>query len=175
MNILQIGELLSQLVTILGLPFAIFLFAFQQRKERENEEEEIYELLATSYTDFLKLVIANPDLKLRSDQTTPDLDEEQQDRLFAMLEILISLFERAYLLTYDERMTGKKLRRWLSWEDSMKECAGGTIFAHACLNCSSVKTRTLQRTSVGWRNAKVTSGVRLNGAQPEGAVTGSSS
>lgn len=121
MDILQIGELLSHLVTILGLPFAIFLFAFQQRKERENEEEEIYELLATSYTDFLKLVIANPDLKLRSNQTTPDLDEEQQDRLFAMLEILISLFERAYLLAYDERMTGKKLRRWLSWEDFMRE------------------------------------------------------
>lgn len=121
MDILQIGELLSYLVTILGLPFAIFLFAFEQRKERENEEEEIYELLAASYTDFLKLVIANPDLKLRSDRPTPDLDEEQQDRLFAMLEILISLFERVYLLTYEDGMTGKKLRRWLSWEDFMRE------------------------------------------------------
>lgn len=121
MEILQIGELLSYVVTILGLPFAIFLFAFEQRKERENEEEEIYELLAASYTDFLKLVIANPDLRLRSDRTTPNLNEEQQDRTFAMFEILISLFERAYLLLYEEKMSGKKRRRWLSWEDFMRE------------------------------------------------------
>ena len=35
--------------------------------------------------------------------------------------MLVSLFERAYLLLYEERMSDKQLRRWRSWEDYMRE------------------------------------------------------
>ena len=114
-------ELLSYIVTVFGLPLAIFSFLHEQRKERENEEEEVYQQLSDAYTDFLKLVIANPDLKLRSQASAPDLSEEQAERTRVMFEILVSLFERAYLLAYEEKMTGKQLRRWRSWEDYMRE------------------------------------------------------
>ena len=33
-------ELASYVVTALGLPVALFIFAWEQRKERDNEEEE---------------------------------------------------------------------------------------------------------------------------------------
>lgn len=118
---LQTWELLSYVVTVFGLPLAIFAFIMEQRKERENEDEEVYQLLTGDYTDFLKLVMANPDLKLRSQCETVDLTEEQQERVQVLFEILISLFERAYLLSYDEKMTNKQRRRWLSWEDFMRE------------------------------------------------------
>lgn len=118
---LQTWELLSYIVTVFGLPLAIFAFIMEQRKERENEDEEVYQLLTADYTDFLKLVMANPDLKLRSQCETVDLTEEQQERVQVLFEILISLFERAYLLSYDEKMTNKQRRRWLSWEDFMRE------------------------------------------------------
>lgn len=118
---LETWELLSYIVTVFGLPLAILSFLHEQRKERENEEEEVYQQLSDAYTDFLKLVIANPDLKLRSQASTPDLNEEQQERTQAMFEILISLFERAYLLAYEENMAPKQLRRWRSWEDYMRE------------------------------------------------------
>jgi hypothetical protein len=118
---LQTWELLSYIVTVFGLPMAIFAFIMEQRKERENEDEEVYQLLTGDYTDFLKLVMANPDLKLRSQCETVDLTEEQQERVQVLFEILISLFERAYLLSYDEKMTNKQRRRWLSWEDFMRE------------------------------------------------------
>jgi len=118
---LQTWELLSYVVTVFGLPLAIFAFIMEQRKERENEDEEVYQLLTADYTDFLKLVMANPDLKLRSQCETVDLTEEQQERVQVLFEILISLFERAYLLSYDEKMTNKQRRRWLSWEDFMRE------------------------------------------------------
>ena len=39
-------ELLSFVVTVIGLPLAIVVFAFEQRKERDNEEEEVYQLLS---------------------------------------------------------------------------------------------------------------------------------
>ncbi|MDZ4098021.1 MAG: hypothetical protein U1E13_04885 [Methylophilaceae bacterium] len=118
---LETWELLSYIVTVFGLPMAIYAFVMEQHKERENEDEEVYQLLTADYTDFLKLVMANPDLKLRSQCETVDLTEEQQERVQVLFEILISLFERAYLLSYDEKMTSKQRRRWLSWEDFMRE------------------------------------------------------
>jgi hypothetical protein len=114
-------EMLSYVVTVFGLPLAIYSFLHEQRKERENEDEEVYQQLSDTYTDFLKLVIANPDLKLRSQISTPNLNEEQTERMQVMFEILISLFERAYLLVYEEKMSQKQLRRWRSWEDYMRE------------------------------------------------------
>lgn len=121
MMTLENWELLSYVVTVFGLPLAIFSFLHEQRKERENEDEEVYQQLSDTYTDFLKLVIANPDLKLRSQSSTPDLNEEQTERMQVMFEILISLFERAYLLVYEDKMSPKQLRRWRSWEDYMRE------------------------------------------------------
>ena len=59
-------ELASFVVTALGLPFAIAFFMWEQRKERDNEEEEAYQLLSDAYIDFLRIVLANPDLHLRS-------------------------------------------------------------------------------------------------------------
>ena len=64
-------ELLSYVVTVIGLPVAKFTFWREQRKERENEDEETYQLLSDAYADFLKLVMANPDLQLRSRPAAP--------------------------------------------------------------------------------------------------------
>ena len=59
-------ETASFVVTVFALPFAIFLFLFEQRKERDAEDEEAYQLLQNAYSDFLKIVLDNPDLQLRS-------------------------------------------------------------------------------------------------------------
>lgn len=121
MSFLETWELMSYVVTVIGLPFAIAVFLLEQRKERENEEEEVYQLLSNAYTDFLKLVIDHPDLKLMSQEPTPNLTEEQRERMLVIFNMLISLFERAYLLAYEENMPEKKRRRWNSWEDFMRE------------------------------------------------------
>ena len=44
MQSLETLELLSYLVTIVGFPLAIFVFIYEQRRERENEEESVYHL-----------------------------------------------------------------------------------------------------------------------------------
>lgn len=47
---------------------------------------------------------------------------EQLDRnLAACFEILVSLFERAYLLMYDGQMDANNRRLWQTWEDFMRE------------------------------------------------------
>ena len=45
MSTLETWELLSYIVTVFGFPLAIFAFIIEQRKERENEDEEVYDTL----------------------------------------------------------------------------------------------------------------------------------
>lgn len=121
MDALQYWEMASYVVTVIGLPFAIAIFVFEQRKERDNEEEEAYQVLSDAYRDFLKLVLANPDLKLRSTTAAQDLNDEQKERQLVIFEMLVSLFERAYLLAYEDDMSPRQARRWRSWDDYMRE------------------------------------------------------
>ena len=117
---LETWELMSYIVTVIGLPLAISVFFIEQRKERENEEEEVYELLSDNYQEFLKTALENPDLRLFSATTMP-LNEEQKERQFIIFSMLISLFERAYLLLYEEDMSDKQARRWNSWHDYLSD------------------------------------------------------
>lgn len=122
MTLLETMELLSYVVTVVGLPFAIFVYLHEQRKERRNEEEEIFQRLSDEYREFLKLVLDNADLHLlRREGALGPLTEEQAERRLAIFGILISLFERAYLLVYEEDMTKHTRRMWQSWEDYMRE------------------------------------------------------
>jgi hypothetical protein len=116
------AEVLSYIVTIFGLPMAIVVFLYEQRKERRNEQEEIYQRLSDEYTKFLRLVLDNADLHLLRKGTAGDeLTEKQKERKFAIFNILVSLFERAYILVYDDEMDRQTRRLWLSWEDYMRE------------------------------------------------------
>jgi hypothetical protein len=118
---LETWELLSYVVTVVGLPLAIFVFLYEQRKERENEEEAVYQLLSDNYQDFLKVALSHPDLQLFSSRETKGLGPEQREQMVIVFSMLVSLFERAYLLLYEEDMSAKQLRRWRSWEDYMVE------------------------------------------------------
>ena len=118
---LETWELLSYIVTVIGLPLAIGVFLYEQRRERENEEEEVYQLLSDNYQDFLKIALDNPDLRLFSDGAAGSLSDEQRERQLIIFNMLISLFERAYLLLYEDDMAAKQARRWHSWEDYMAE------------------------------------------------------
>ena len=75
---LEWAELFSYIVTIFGFPFAIAAFLYEQRKERRNEQEEIYQRISDEYTAFLKLVLDNADLQLlRKQAAETELTDEQ--------------------------------------------------------------------------------------------------
>jgi hypothetical protein len=121
---IETWELLSYVVTVVGLPLAIAVFAVEQRKERQNEEEAVYESISDNYQEFLRVVLEHPDLHLFSMTKTPELTEEQTERMMVIFSMLISLFERAYMLLYEDGADPAKQRRWHSWEDYMREwCA----------------------------------------------------
>jgi hypothetical protein len=122
MTTLEWLEAASYVVTIVGLPMAILVFAWEQRCQRQNDQEEIYQRLSDEYASFLKLALDNADLHLlRKQGTEPELTEEQHERKYALFNILVSIFERAYILVYEDKMDRQTRRLWLSWEDYMRE------------------------------------------------------
>lgn len=122
---LETWELLSYVVTVVGLPFAVAVFLLELRKERQNEEEELHQRLSETYEDFLKLVLDNSDLRLlRSGAGPQSFTDEQQERRHALFGILISIFERAYVMVYEPGMNRQRRRLWQTWDDYVQEwCA----------------------------------------------------
>lgn len=131
MSVRDTWELMSYVVTVIGLPMAIGVFIYEQRKEREHEEDAVYQLLSDNYQEFLKVALRHPDLRIFANEETPALSEEQRERMFIIFSMLISLFERAYLLLHEENMSDKQLRRWRSWEDYMGEWCNRADFRAA--------------------------------------------
>jgi hypothetical protein len=115
-------EALSYVVTILGFPAAIFVFMYEQRQRLANEESELHRNLSEEYDNFLRLVLDNSDLLLlKRSVPPPDLTEEQLERKEVIFRMLVSLFEKAYIILFDENMNRDARRRWRSWEDDMRE------------------------------------------------------
>ena len=118
---LETWELLSYVVTTIGLPLAILVFIYEQKKERDNEDEEVYQLLSDNYQDFLKIALDHADLHLFTLEPPAERSDEQRERMLIIFNMLVSLFERAYLLLYTPKMSSQQMRRWSSWEDYMRE------------------------------------------------------
>ncbi len=115
-------EALSYVVTILGFPTAILVFIYEHRRRLGNEENELHRHLSEEYDNFLRLVLDNADLLLlRASNVPPTLSEEQLERREIIYRMLVSLFEKAYIILYYENMKPDAKRRWMSWEDDMTE------------------------------------------------------
>lgn len=115
-------EALSYVVTVIGLPFAILVYLKEQRRERQNDDEELYLQLSDDYTKFLRLVLEHSDLHLLTRSSPPAaLTAEQLERRNVLFELLISIFERAYILVYEEHMTPHAARLWQTWADYIGE------------------------------------------------------
>ena len=122
MGSLETWEMLSYVVTVIGLPLAILVFIIEQRKERDNEEEEVYQLLSDNYQEFLRTALEHADLHLfSSDAPVEERTREEREKVFIIYSMLVSLFERAYLLLHERDMSPEQQRRWRTWEDYMRE------------------------------------------------------
>jgi hypothetical protein len=115
-------EAMSYVVTILGFPAAIFVIWHEERLRRNNEMSELHRNLSEEYDNFLRLVMENSDLLLLSRSSLPTpVTDEQRERTEIIFSMLISLFEKAFIILHKDEMEGDARRRWLSSEDDMIE------------------------------------------------------
>jgi hypothetical protein len=136
---LRLWELASHLVTVIGLPLAVFVVWREARAGRDNErkeieqrDEETYLRLSEQYTEFVQSVLRYPELGLHPRlPSTFDLAPDQQARKLLFFEMLIALFERAYILLYEEALDPEGARRWQSWADYMEQWCGRDDFRDA--------------------------------------------
>ncbi len=118
MTVSEFWELASYVVVALGAPYAVILFMYEKKKEFQIEHEEIYQSLAEEYAKFAQLLIDNADLRLMTGPVADaDLTPDQKERKRIIFDVLIALFERAYILVYEDEMDKQTSRLWATWED----------------------------------------------------------
>jgi hypothetical protein len=114
-------EMASYVAIVLGLPYAILLFMYESYRERQIENEEIYQKLAEEYAKFANLLIQNADLRLMTGSIPESLlSPEQKERKKIIFDMLVALFERAFILVYQKRMDRQTKRLWATWEDYIR-------------------------------------------------------
>lgn len=117
MTPLEFMEFLSYVATVVGIPLALGTFIMQERKERQNEQEEIYDKLMAHYTGIQEKLFQFPELDVHD---KPLANAEDARRQHILYQMVVSLFERAYILLASE--TDPEYRRmWNSWEDYIRE------------------------------------------------------
>jgi hypothetical protein len=110
-------EFLSYVATVVGIPLALGVFIFEEKKERQAEQEEIYDKLMEHYTRIQERLFAHPEIDTHE---APLSDPEDARRQMIVYQMLISLFERSFILLYGEEDPAYQ-RMWNSWEDYMNE------------------------------------------------------
>ena len=115
----------TYIVSIIGVPVAIVLYARSLLAEKHAREWAIYQSVQEKYMNFLDTALSRP--KVGVLWTEPDVlkgelsaDERiDQDLLF---NILTSIFERAFLV-YRRASSAQRRRQWAGWESFIEAYA----------------------------------------------------
>lgn len=112
-TVLEWFEFFSYVATIIGIPVVVITFVYQERKERQNEQEEIYDKLMDHYTEIQEKLFEYPEIDVHGE---PLKDAESARRQYILYEMLTALFERSYILLASETSPAYQ-RMWNSWVD----------------------------------------------------------
>lgn len=112
-SFLEWMELASYVATVIGIPFAMVIFIHQERKERRIEQQEIYDKLMAHYTEIQDKLFEFPELDFHE---KPLKNLEDARRQYIVYEMVVSLFERSFIMLYGEN-DPDYLRMWNSWLD----------------------------------------------------------
>lgn len=115
-------EIATYIITILGVPAAIYIYLKEQRLQREEREYGTYDALDDKYIELQQLCLEYPSLDIFDTPLAEQqqLSEGQRKQEEAILLIRISIFERAFLMYQRASSEGRK-GQWEGWDVDMKE------------------------------------------------------
>lgn len=113
-------EGISNIATIVGVPFAVYLFLNEKKKQRFEQELNTYNDMSKEYREFMKLCIEHPELQLYpyDTGTSQKFSPKQKAQQLIMFEILVSMCESAYF-QYKDHDTAFKEAQWSGWHQYM--------------------------------------------------------
>ncbi len=120
MTVSEFWMVAANIALALSAPYAVALFMYEQSMGKKVKNEEMYQKLSEEYAKFNDLLIRNSDLRLRTNPVPDaDLTPEQKERKKNIYDSLVSLFEQAFILVYEQKMDKEAQRLWSTWEDYM--------------------------------------------------------
>lgn len=137
-------EFLHKLVFAVGIPISIYTFLYTHHVETENHQISVYdntdrkfweyEMLAMKYPHLGLTEASNTDVKLKH-LIKPDSALTSEDKAIArdILNLLISMYERAYIIYSDESSEFKK-RQWAGWKIGLNRWLKNEKFISAWKN-----------------------------------------
>lgn len=120
-------ELGSYIATVVGIPLALATFVIQERKERQSEQQDIYDQMMEHYVKIQDKLFLHPEI---DSHDAPMPNAEDHRRQMIIYEMLTSLFERAFILLYGEPDPNYR-RMWNSWDDYITLWIGRTNYRSA--------------------------------------------
>jgi len=118
----QILQIVSSIISILGVPAAIYVYYSTKRREQRDREYGTYNALDEKYLQYLELCLAHWDLDvfeipLPAQKKKVTLEQERKEQI--IFAILVSILERAYLMYKDQSSEVKKAQ-FSGWESYMR-------------------------------------------------------
>ncbi len=131
-NIINYLDAVSKIVIILGLPLAFIQYRVTKRREKRDREYGTYNALDEKYLEYQQLCLKYPYLNIFDipDKNPIELNEEQKKEELILFTMLISIFERAYLLYTDQKSSIKE-KQWLGWDSYIKSFCKRANFLNA--------------------------------------------
>lgn len=114
-------ELLSNATVVLGIPAAIYQYRRGKLREQADREYGTYNALDEKYLDFQNMCFEHPQLDIFDipDANPQPLTEEQRKQELIAFTMLISVFERAYLM-YHDQSNRVKAAQWTGWDEYIR-------------------------------------------------------
>ena len=116
--------ILVSIATILGVPWALYLFWSNTRDQRAAREMAIYDALGDQWREYLKLAIQSPKVGATLDEPpTPaeNLSADEQVVQDLLFEFKTSMFENAFI-AYRETSDSQRRRQWVGWDQYISAC-----------------------------------------------------
>ncbi|MDZ4711103.1 MAG: hypothetical protein SGI89_02115 [bacterium] len=126
----ELFELLSYIATVIGIPFAIYVFYTDKVRQRKIKEKEVLFTSHSLYVDYLKMCLENPELEVsNNDYGKLKLSEKERKELI-IFEILFTYLESTYLY-YEDQSPEIRSKRWKGWINYISEFSHQENFRRA--------------------------------------------
>jgi hypothetical protein len=114
-------DILGGIAVLLGVPAGLYQFARAVKKEQRDREYATYDAVDQRFVEFETFCFEHTRLDISGIQNAQPYEltaEEQKQELIAF-SVLLSMFERAFLM-YHDQSTEIKRRQWSGWDEYIR-------------------------------------------------------